>query len=87
MDRKLLLSRSAQRFVRDLAPKQYKQLLAKVLSLSSDPLPQDSRKLEGGGSVYRVDQGEYRILYEFDAETIHVLALGKRNDDEVYRQR
>ena len=62
------------------------QLLRKILSLSLEPRPQDSRKL--GGSVYRVTSGEYRIVYEVDdgARRVTIFLVGKRGDDEVYRR-
>jgi len=32
-----------------------------------------------------VDAGEYRIVYRA-TETVELLLVGKRNDDEVYKQ-
>jgi len=62
------------------------QLLRKILSLSVNPRPQDSKKLEK--AIYRVTTGEYRIVYEVDdqAKKITVFLVGKRGDDEVYRR-
>jgi mRNA interferase RelE/StbE len=36
----------------------------------------------------RVDSGEYRIVYRFDTnlDLVEVILVGKRNDDEVYKQ-
>jgi mRNA interferase RelE/StbE len=44
--------------------------------------------LKGYPGLYRVDSGEYRIVYRFDveADVIQILLVGKRNDDEVYKQ-
>jgi mRNA interferase RelE/StbE len=33
----------------------------------------------------RVDVGEYRVIYVNSGDTVDVLAVGKRNDDEVYK--
>lgn len=62
------------------------QILKKILALSLDPRPSDSKKLEG--SVYRVTVGEYRIVYEIDDEAsrVTVFLVAKRGDDEVYRR-
>ena len=30
--------------------------------------------------------GNYRIVYAVAADTLNVLLVGKRNDDEIYRQ-
>ena len=51
----------------------------------ADATPTDHRQLIGY-SYQRVDSGEYRIVYRFDAENIYVILIGKRNDDEVYRK-
>ena len=38
------------------------------------------------GPIYlRLAVGEYRVIYRDDAETVHVVIDGKRNDGEVYR--
>ena len=51
----------------------------------ADATPTDHRQLIGY-PYQRVDSGEYRIAYRFDAENIYVILIGKRNDDEVYRK-
>ncbi|MCS7241002.1 MAG: type II toxin-antitoxin system RelE/ParE family toxin [Candidatus Bipolaricaulota bacterium] len=62
------------------------QILKKILALSLDPRPGDSKRL--AGSVYRVTAGEYRIVYEIDEEAsrVTVFLVAKRGDDEVYRR-
>jgi mRNA interferase RelE/StbE len=29
--------------------------------------------------------GEYRVIYRISGDTVEVLLVGKRNDDEVYK--
>jgi mRNA interferase RelE/StbE len=50
--------------------------------------PANSKALAGYAEYYRVDSGEYRIVYYFDsdADLVEVILVGKRNDDEVYKQ-
>ena len=36
--------------------------------------------------MLRVDSGEYRIVYTVTEDTLRVVLIGKRNDDEVYRR-
>jgi mRNA interferase RelE/StbE len=71
----------------DYQSKQFKQILMKILSLQENPYPQDHKKLKGYEGGYRVDQGEYRILYTVDETEmlITIFLVGKRGDDEVYR--
>lgn len=75
-------------FLKGLQPKIAAQIAKKVLSLNVDPLPADTKALTGYPGYYRVDSGEYRIVYRFDADAdlVEVILVGKRNDDEVYKQ-
>ncbi|MEL6494360.1 MAG: type II toxin-antitoxin system RelE/ParE family toxin [Cyanobacteria bacterium J06623_7] len=75
-------------FLKGLQPKVAAQIAKKVLALNIDPLPNDSKKLKGYSGLYRVDSGEYRIVYRFKAEEdlVEVILVGKRNDDEVYKK-
>ena len=77
------MDKDAVKFLQGLDAKQYKQVASKVLSLMVDATPTDYSHLKGS-SYYRVDSGEYRIVYYFDADTIFVDLIGKRNGDEVY---
>ena len=82
--RKLEIDRAAYKFLAGLDAKQYRQVGKKVFSLLLDPQPADCSKLKGY-EYWRVDAGEYRIVYHFDDEIVYVILIGKRNDDEVYR--
>ena len=82
--RQLQLSSSALDFLFALDAKQFKQVVRKLFGLLADPSPNDSIKLKGTDER-RCDVGEYRIIYSFDATTVSAFAIGKRNDDEVYR--
>ncbi|MBD1899684.1 type II toxin-antitoxin system RelE/ParE family toxin [Trichocoleus sp. DQ-A3] len=80
----LRLAKSAEKDLFDLQAKQFKQVAKKVFSLQGNPRPQDCKQLEGYPGGYRVDQGEYRILYTIEEGEVRVFRIGKRNDDEVY---
>ncbi|MEG4285304.1 type II toxin-antitoxin system RelE/ParE family toxin [Microcoleus sp. A006_D1] len=75
-------------FLKGLQPKIAAQIAKKVLALNVDPLPNDSKQLIGSPGYYRVDSGEYRIVYNFnpDEDLVEVILVGKRNDDEVYKK-
>ena len=83
--RKFDIDRDAAKYLQDLDAKQYKQVASKMLSLMFDATPADYRQLKGF-PYHRVDSGEFRIVYRFDAETVFVVLIGKRNDDEVYNK-
>ncbi len=75
-------------FLNGLQPKIAAQIAKKVLSLNIDPLPADSKQLSGYPGYYRVDSGEYRIVYRFipEEDLVEVILVGKRNDDDVYKR-
>lgn len=77
--------KDADDFISKLPAKQFKQIYVKILSLKKNPLPHDSKKLKGYDDLYRTDIGEYRIIYSFDDNTVYLKAVGKRNDNEVYK--
>lgn len=80
-------SKQSKKFVRKLPAKQQRQIGAKISELRFDPEPPDSQKLKGFEEpLFRVDQGEYRILYRFDASTLYVILVERRNDDQVYKK-
>ena len=65
------------------------QIKRRIESLASNPSPQGSKKLQGvmdgEDPVYRVRQGNYRILYVVrdNSSQIVILDIGHRKD--VYR--
>lgn len=78
-------SSGAIKFLKKLSGKPAKQIKKKLSDLRENPYPQDSAKLVGY-PYHRVDQGEYRIIYLVNGETLEIKAVGKRNDGEVYKK-
>ncbi len=75
-------------FLKGLQPKVSAQIAKKVLALNINPLPNDSKQLKGYSNLYRVDSGEYRIVYRFQPkeDLVEIILVGKRNDDDVYKK-
>ena len=61
------------------------RLIEKVKSLATQPRPSGSEKLAGRPNLYRVRQGNYRVIYSVDdeARVVDVVKVGHRRD--VYR--
>ena len=78
--------RTAERFLRRLPRKQWRQVSEKVEGLRDNPYPPDSKMLEGFPNFRRADIGEYRIIYYATNELLYVALVGKRNDDDVYKR-
>ncbi len=86
---KLLIERRALEFLENLKrqKKQHVQVASKLFSLSRNPYPQDCKKIKGEKrEFFRVDSGEFRIVYSVEGDTIKIVLIGKRGDDEVYRR-
>ena len=81
----LSLSRAAVRFLDTLPPKQYRQVTRKIIMLMADPRPADAERLKGY-EYFRATAGEYRIVFDVQDGRLRVIAIGKRNGDEVYRR-
>lgn len=83
---KLNLSKRSAKFLDKLPKKQFNQINGKIMALLIEPAPPDSSLLKGQASDYRrADFGEYRIVYRVNGDTLEVILIGKRNDDEVYK--
>ena len=80
------LTRRAHDFLKDLQPKQFKQVTNKILSLLRDPYPQDCKHLAGHPGFRRVDVGEFRVCYETSDNVVRIAVVGRRNDDAVYKE-
>ena len=62
-----------------------KRLIVKISSLATEPRPLGSEKLAGRPNLYRVRQGNYRVIYSVDDQSrvVDVVKVGHRRD--VYR--
>lgn len=76
---------SAARALRRIPADDLKRIDARIRGLAIDPRPPGCKRLQGEEGVYRVRQGDWRIVYRLDdrARTALVLAVGHRRD--VYR--
>ena len=61
------------------------RMIEKIKSLATQPRPSGSEKLAGRPNLYRVRQGNYRVVYSVDdqARVVDVVKVGHRRD--VYR--
>ena len=62
------------------------RLVNRIQALATDPRPPGFDKLAGAVSLFRVRQGQYRIVYTIDdgERTVNVIRIGHRR--EVYRR-
>lgn len=81
----VVVLRPAEKEIRRLAPKIRRQILEKLVGLETNPRPQDARRLHVVERGYRVDSGEYRILYEIDDAERRVVVRVVKHRKDVYR--
>lgn len=81
----VVVLRPAEKEIRRFAPKIRRQILEKLVGLETNPRPQDVRRLHGVERGYRVDSGEYRILYEIDDAERRVVVRVVKHRKDVYR--
>jgi mRNA interferase RelE/StbE len=66
------VKRSAQKEILDLQPKirrQVEEAIDRLLStIETGDVPQDIKSLKGEPDAYRIDSGEYRILFAWDRQ-------------------
>jgi superfamily I DNA/RNA helicase/mRNA-degrading endonuclease RelE of RelBE toxin-antitoxin system len=70
-----------------LPPKEVQQVIAKIELLCQDPLPDGSVKkhlTHLKGKPYRIRCGDYRVFYKFDASSVSILTL-RRRDEATYK--
>ena len=83
----LKISSDAVKFIATIGGKQAGQISVKVFDLLKNPLPNDSESLRGtAGEFRRVDVGEFRIVYRVVEDQLEIPLVGRRNDDEIYKQ-
>jgi len=61
------------------------RLIERIKLLQAQPRPSGSEKLAGRLSLYRVRQGNYRVIYSVDDQSrvVDIIKVGHRRD--VYR--
>ncbi len=81
---RLLIKPSAVKELESLPQKDRRRVVRRVQALATEPRPPGAEKLKGI-ELYRVRQGDYRVLYEVvdSSETVTVIKIGNRRD--VYR--
>ena len=82
----LNITKSVDKFLKNLKPKQFRQILQTILRLRLDPHPHDSKQLIGSPEYKRVDMGEFRIIYRVESDVVKIVLVGKSNDNDVYKR-
>ena len=71
--------------MRKLSAENCDRILVRIEALATEPLPTQAVKLKGSEGLYRIRVGDYRVIYEVDAEARSVLIHYVRHRREAYR--
>lgn len=86
---RLVVTRSARKELLALPPRineQVERAIDRLLArFNEGERPQDMKKLRGREQTYRVDSGEYRILFTLDESAALITVMRVRHRKDVYR--
>ena len=82
---RVFVRRPAEETLARLPPKIRRQVAERLLELVSNPRPQGVKLLRGREKTFRVDSGEYRIVYEIDDAERRVTVRVVKHRKDVYR--
>ncbi len=85
MSYKISIVRSALKSLQKIEKRTQKRIEKKIDTLSSNPIPADSKKLKGKRDLFRIRVGDYRIVYSVQNKELIVLIIKIGHRREVYR--
>jgi len=83
---KIHISSSAEKALKKLPGKDLIKVIETIQKLAIDPKPPGCRKLSGEEDVFRVRQGNYRIIYEIEGKKLLILVLKIGHRKDIYRK-
>ncbi len=80
------LKASVEKAYAKLPDKAKKRIAGRLRSLEDDPRPPGVKKLEGADGLYRIREGDFRIVYTIEDGILLVLVLKIGDRKDVYRE-
>lgn len=80
----ILLAPPAERQLKSLTDSVQKRIVKRLKSLRENPRPQGVKRLAGEEDLYRVREGDYRIIYKIQDKELIVLVVKIGDRKEVY---
>ena len=79
------LQPSVDKDVRRIAAADLRRIFQRIESLSTDPFPRGVVKLSGAEGLYRIQVGNYRVVYELEHSSRQIVIQYIRHRRDVYR--
>ena len=80
------LHKQAGEFLEKIPANHAKQIAGRINAFRADQTTVPSEDLKGFAPFRRLTSGEYRVVFFIEDETLHIPIIGKRNDDDIYKQ-
>jgi mRNA interferase RelE/StbE len=81
-----ILSKQAGKFLEAIPIKHARQIVGKIDALCTDYEATPTEELKGFAPFRRLKSGEYRIVFLVEGDQMQITLIGKRNDDDIYKQ-
>lgn len=81
----VLLAPAAERQLKALAEATQKRIITCLKRLQHNPRPEGIKKLTGANDLYRIREGNYRVIYTIQDKELIVLVVKIGDRKEVYR--
>lgn len=83
---KIEITATAEKSLKKIPKKDILKIVEAIQILGITPFPEGCRKLRGEEDVYRVRQGNYRIIYEVIDNKLIVLVLKIGHRKDIYKR-
>lgn len=79
---RLVYKRSVAKDLRGIPRTDLKRIITSIEQLANEPRPRAAIKLQGKADVYRIRQGNYRVIYQIEHQivTVIIIKVGHRKD-------
>ena len=84
MNYKIIVSEKLEKQLKKISNKIAKRIIVKIENLSVEPRPHDVKKLKGK-NLYRIREGQYRIVYKIEDKMLIVLIVDVAHRKEIYK--
>jgi len=84
MKYKIIVAEKLEKQLKKISSKIAKKIMMKIEDLSNNPRPYDVKKLKGK-NLYRIRQGQYRIVYKIEDNVLLILIVDIAHRKEIYR--
>lgn len=83
---KVIFKPSVHKDLRKLPKTVVQRVIAQVEGLSDKPFPSNSIKPEGAERIYRIREGDYRVVYQVDTSAKEIILHYVRHRREAYKR-